>query len=398
MMLSSELTTSLGIELKWLTDTTFSCRFCVLTKNKNSLTITSKKVVEGSLSTVIESLPRNYPVALTLSGKGTLHKVIHTENDPDAAQVLKNAFPGVEENDFHCQVFTDEGVSLVSIVRKSITDPLLDKLERAGIKIYNLTVGAGVTTHIWPQLSIRHKEMRFDGHMFTLSESKTLLNYSASPEFKHELPVKIGDEAIAENMIVAYAAAFQLMLHDRLSVIAANTETVQAAFEKFLEQAKLKKQLLVMTFGLFFLLLISFLLFSYYNAENSRLVREVGTQTASADHTELLQRHIAENEYLMKRLGWNGGYNYGYLLNELGSSAPNRLVLTNVLMNDYKTDQEKQLMEPNIRIKGTTDNLAAVNNWIFILKEKPWVKTVRLVQYQQEAESELYEFNLLLTY
>lgn len=100
----------------------------------------------------------------------------------------------------------------------------------------------------------------------------------------------------------------------------------------------------------------------------------------------------------MKRLGWNGGYNYGYLLNELGSSAPNRLVLTNVLMNDYKTDQEKQLMEPNIRIKGTTDNLAAVNNWIFILKEKPWVKTVRLVQYQQEAESELYEFNLLLTY
>ncbi|MBB6273352.1 hypothetical protein HDF26_003812 [Pedobacter cryoconitis] len=386
------------MELKWLTDTTFSCRFCVLTKTKNSLTITSKKVVEGSLSAVIESLPRNYPVALTLSGKGTLHKIITAEAGLNAEQALKHAFPGVEEDDFYAQLFTDEGISLVSIIRKSMADPLLDKLTRAGIKIYNLTVGAMVTANVWTQLNVYSKEILFDGHLFSLSETKTLLNYSAHPDSKNEAPVKIGDEAIAENMIVAYAAAFQLILHDRLLMVAADVDTIQTAFKNFLEQAKLKRQFMVLIFSLFFLLLISFLLFSYYNSENSRLVREVGTQTASADHTEFLQRHISENEYLMKKLGWNGGYNHGYLLNELGSSAPNRLILKNILMNDYKTDQEKQSMEPNIRITGTTDNLAAVNNWIFILKEKPWVKTVRLVQYQQEAESELYQFNLLLTY
>lgn len=397
-MLSSELTTSLGIELKWLTDTTFSCRYCVLTKNKNSLTIDTKKVVEGSLSTIIESLPRNYPVALVLSGKGTLHKIINAEDGSGGEQMLKHAFPGVEENDFYSQVFTDEKISLVSIVRKSVADPLLEKLERAGVKIYNLTVGAIVTTQVWPQLNIVNKEIRFDGHSFSLSESKTLLNYSANPDFKHELPLKIGDENIPENIIIAYAAAFQLMLHERLLLVTTNSERIQTAFRKFLEQAKLKKQLMVLTFSLFFLLLTSFLIFSYYNSENSRLVREVGNQTASADHSELLQRHIAENEYLMKRLGWNGGYNYGYLLNELGSSAPNRLVLKSILMNDYKTDEEKRNMEPNIRVTGTTDNLAAVNNWIFILKEKPWVKTVKLVQYQQEAESDLYQYNLLLTY
>ncbi|MBB5649144.1 PilN domain-containing protein [Pedobacter cryoconitis] len=397
-MLSSELTTSLGIELKWLTDTTFSCRYCVLTKNKNSLTINTKKVIEGSLSTIIESLPRNYPVALALSGKGTLHKIINTEEGAGDGQMLKHAFPGVEADDFYSQVFADETIALVSIVRKSVADPLLEKLERAGVKIYNLTIGAVVTTQIWPQLAIVNKEIRFDGHSFTLSENKTLLDYNTNPDFKNELLLKIGDENIPENIIVAYAAALQLILHERLSLVSTNSATVQIAFIKFLEQAKLKKQLMVLTFGMFFLLLISFLMFSYYNSENSRLVREVGNQTASADHSELLQRHIAENEYLMKRLGWNGGYNYGYLVNELGSSAPNRLVLKSILMNDYKTDEEKRNMEPNIRITGTTDNLAAVNNWIFILKEKPWVKTVKLVQYQQEAESDLYQYNLLLTY
>lgn len=397
-MLSAELTTSLGIELKWLTDTTFSCRYCVLTKNKNSLTISAKKVVEGSLSTIIESLPRNYPVALVLSGKGTLHKIISIENGSDSEQMLKHAFPGVEEHDFYSQIFTDESISLVSIIRKSMADPLLEKLERAGVKIYNLTVGAMVTTQIWPQLNIVNKEIRFDGHSFSVSESKALLNYSVNPDFRQELPFKIGDENVPENIIVAYAAAVQLILHDRLALVTTNSDAIEISFKTFLEQARLRKQLMVLTFGLFFLLLISFLIFSYYNSENSRLVREVGNQTASADHSELLQRHIAENEYLMKRLGWNGGYNYGYLLNELGSSAPNRLVLKSIQMNDYKTDEEKRNMEPNIRVTGTTDNLAAVNNWIFILKEKPWVKTVKLVQYQQEAESDLYQYNLLLTY
>ena len=397
-MLSAELTTSLGIELKWLTDTTFSCRYCVLTKNKNSLTISAKKVVEGSLSTIIESLPRNYPVALVLSGKGTLHKIINTEDGSDSGQMLKHAFPGLEEHAFYSQIFTDESISLVSVVRKSVADPLLEKLERAGIKIYNLTVGAIVMTQIWPQLNIVNKEIRFDGHFFNVSDSKALLNYSVNPDFRQELPFKIGDENVPENIVVAYAAAVQLILHDRLALVTTNSDAIEISFRTFLEQARLRKQLMVLTFGLFFLLLISFLIFSYYNSENSRLVREVGNQTASADHSELLQRHIAENEYLMKRLGWNGGYNYGYLLNELGSSAPNRLVLKSIQMNDYKTDEEKRNMEPNIRVTGTTDNLVAVNNWIFILKEKPWVKTVKLVQYQQEAESDLYQYNLLLTY
>jgi len=397
-MLSAELTTSLGIELKWLTDTTFSCRYCVLTKNKNSLTISAKKVVEGSLSTIIESLPRNYPVALVLSGKGTLHKIINTEDGLGSGQMLKHAFPGLEEHAFYSQIFTDESISLVSVVRKSVADPLLEKLERAGIKIYNLTVGAIVMTQIWPQLNIVNKEIRFDGHFFNVSDSKALLNYSVNPDFRQELPFKIGDENVPENIVVAYAAAVQLILHDRLALVTTNSDAIEISFRTFLEQARLRKQLMVLTFGLFFLLLISFLIFSYYNSENSRLVREVGNQTASADHSELLQRHIAENEYLMKRLGWNGGYNYGYLLNELGSSAPNRLVLKSIQMNDYKTDEEKRNMEPNIRVTGTTDNLAAVNNWIFILKEKPWVKTVKLVQYQQEAESDFYQYNLLLTY
>ena len=397
-MLSAELTTCLGVELKWLTDTNFSCRFCLLTKNKNEITITSKKVIEGSLSTVIESLPRNYPVALTLSGKGTLHKIISAEGNADNGQLIKQAFPAVEENDFYVQAFTETNIAFVSIIRKSLADPLLEKLERAGIKVYNLSIGAAVTSQVWPLLNISQPEIRFDGHFFSLSAGKTMVNYSFQAEFKSEIQLKIGDENIAEHMIVAYATAFQLLLHERLALVTANAERIHTAFEKFLEQAKLKKQLLIIVFSLFFLLLLSFILFSYYSSENSRLLRVVGSQTASVDRSEQLKQHISENEYLMKQLGWNGGYNYGYLLNELGSSAPNRLVLQSTLMNDYKTDEEKKNMVPNIRITGTTDNLAAVNNWIFILKEKPWVKTVKLVQYQQEAESELYQFNLLLTY
>jgi len=397
-MLNPELNTGLGIELRWLTDTTFSCRFCLLTRQKNALTITAKKVTEGSLAAVIDTLPKNYPVTLCLSGKGTLHKVISADESLTEEQAFKNAFPGVETSEFYSQVSTEENVSFVSIVRKQLADPLLDTMERAGLKVYNLTLGPAVSAQIWSQLNIYGDTLSFDGHRFNLAADKTLLSYTYNTEFKNDFPVKIGEEVIAEENLVAYASAFQLLLHDKLELIKANADTINLSFKGFLEQGKLKQQGMILIFGVFFLLLISFLVFSSYNAENAELGLKVGSHTADLDNTELLKQNIAENEYLLKQLVWNGGYNYGYLLNEIGSSAPARLALKSTLMNDFKTDEEKLAMQPNIKITGTTDNLTAVNNWIFILKEKPWVKAVKLLQYQQDTESEQYQFSLLLTY
>ncbi|WP_199137837.1 hypothetical protein [Pedobacter sp. ASV12] len=397
-MLFDGLNTVLGVELHSLGDNSYSCRFCQLAKKDNELHIESNKVIEGPLHKVLESLPKNFPVALTLTGRGIIHKNMQVATDTLPEQVIQQAFPSIEVKDFYVQSYVQGNNALGSIIRRQGVDELLDKLGRAGLKVLMLSLGGIVTAPIWPQLNIYSTEMRFAGHGFVLTAERHFMSYSAEAGLKHDFQVKIEQELIPEENILAYASAFQLVLHEKLTPILANVERVNSAFSDFLGNASLKKKALIFLFGLFGLLLISFGLFSYYNQENAKLAQQVGAQTASADQTDLLQKNIASNEYLLKQLHWNGGYNYGFLLNEIGKSMPRQLSLHEVAVNDFKTDAEKAERQPSIKILGSTDNLTAVNNWIFVLKEMPWVKSAKLLKYQEDQETTAYQFSLIITY
>ncbi|TKC04532.1 hypothetical protein FA048_19525 [Pedobacter polaris] len=392
------LNTVLGIELVMMAENHFSCRLCLLIKKNNSLSIEHVKLVEGNLSNIIAAIPKNHPVALSLSGKGILHKNIQAANGVDGNQIFQNAFPSIEQQEFYVQQFNQVQCFAVSIMRKQTVDELLDKLKRAGLKIYMLSFGGLVINHIWAQLNIYDTAIQVDHHSFALNSDKEFLSYSYGAAIKNEFPIKIAQETIPEEHIVAYASAFQLMLYDKLEIVLANVTKINDDFSSFMANEKLKKRGLVFLFSVFGLLLLSFLLFSYYNQENARLAQQVGAQTANADQVELMKMNIATNEALLKQLNWNTGYNYGFVLNEIGLSTPKQLQLQDLVMNEYKTEQEKLDRIPSIKITGTTDKLTAVNNWIFVLKEKPWVKSVKLLKYQEDPETTAYQFNLLITY
>jgi hypothetical protein len=392
------LDTVLGIELVMLGENHFSCRLCLLTKKNDSLSIVNTKLVEGNLSVVIAAIPTKQLIALHISGKGIIHKNLQVADGNDEKQLFQKAFPSVEQTAFYVQHFNEGQCFLVSIMRKQIVDELLDKLKRAGLKIYMLGFGGLVINHIWSQLNIYDTAIQIDHHSFTLNGNKEFLSYAYGEATKNEYPIKLGQEVVAEELIVAYASAFQLMLHDQLATVFADVPAVNDSFSETLANERLKKKGLVFLFSIFGLLLLSFLLFSYYNGENARLAQQVGAQTASADQVAALKMNVATNEALLKQLNWNTGYNYGFILNEIGQSTPRQLQLQELLVNDYKTEQEKLERIPIVKITGTTDNLTAVNNWIFVLKEKSWVKSVKLLKYQEDQELASYQFNLLITY
>ncbi len=396
-MLFDVLDKVLGVELHALGDT-YSCRFCLLAKKDNELHIEINKVIDGPIHKVLEGLPKNVPVALTLTGRGIIHKNIQVDAATLPEQIIQQAFPAIELKDFYVQSYVHGNNALASVIRKQGVDELLDKLDRAGLKVYMLSLGGIVTAPIWPQLNIYSTEMHFAGHGFVLTAERHFMSYSAEAGLKNDFQVKIEQELIPEEHIVAYASAFQLILHQKLNPILANAENVNHAFADFLGNAALKKKALLFLFGLFGILLISFGLFSYYNQENAKLAQQVGAQTASADQIDMLQKNIAGNEYLLKQLNWNGGYNYGFLLNEIGKNMPRQLSLHEVAVNDFKTDAEKAERQPSIKILGSTDNLTAVNNWIFVLKEMPWVKSAKLLKYQEDQETTAYQFSLIITY
>lgn len=397
-MLGAAFTKVLGFTLHHHGDNQFGGRYCELERKGNEIQIGEKKTVEGNLVKILESLPRKMPVALVLSGKGIIHKNMEiADGEEDAEKNFRLVFPSIDANDFFVQQHHHEKNYVLSIARKDWVQELLEKLKRAGIEVCRLSFGGVVALHILPQLNVYGEEVQLDGHQFVMM-GKSFQSYAYKAEAKSAFPLKVGQQAIDEEMVLAYAAAFQLLLSDKLAPIVAEVPAVNNGFDQLVGTALWKKRALIFLGGLFALLLLSFTLFSHFNQENEKLLREVGAQTASADQMDLLKQQISKQEHLLKQLAWNGGYNYGFLVNEIGKSMPRALSLISLSINDFKTEEEKTDRKPNVKIKGTTANLTAVNNWIFVLREKSWVKSAKLVKFQEDPENDNYQFDILISY
>lgn len=397
-MFSGGLPKVLGVGLCHDGDQQYRLSYIVLERKGNELQVIAKKSLAGNLSKVLEALPRSLPLAMAFSGKGVIHKNISiTAEGADSDKLFREAFPSIAAQDFFIQSYLGETQGCLSIVRREMVQELLDKFKHAGLDIYQFSLGGLAVLNVLPQLNSYGEQLQFDGHQFTLS-NKQFAAYKYQEGIVSSYPIKVGEEQLAEDLLLAYSAAFQLLLHDKVAPILAEVEQVNQRFDQFSKNSRWKKIGMFFLFGLFALLLISFVLFSHYNQLNEKLLREVGAQTASADQMELLGQNIAKQEKLLKQLTWNGGYNYGFLVHEIGSTMPRPLTLLSLAMNDFKTEQEKLERLPNIRIKGSTANLTAVNNWIFVLREKTWVKSAKLLKFQEEQDSERYQFEIIMTY
>ncbi len=388
----------LGVELVMLANNQLSCNYCLLSKKQHTLNIQSTKSITGNLSQVLDAIPKQQPIALVLSGKGIIHKNLQVATGLAENQIFQQAFPSVEPSEFYSQQFNQGPNFTLSLIRKQVVDELLDKCQRAGLSIYSLSLGGLVSSHIWAQLNCYDQTLQLDTHAFTLNEEKQLLNYTYGIAVVPAFPIKVVQQPIPATNIIAYAAAFQLILHEQLTVIMAHVPAVHNGFASLMADHKLKQRGLVFLGVIFVLLLISFSLFSYYNQENAQLAGVVGSQTANSTQLEVMKTNIANNEALLKQLNWNGGYNYGFLVNEIGRSMPKQLQLQALQINVYQTEQEQKDRLAKIKLIGTTTNLTAVNNWIYVLKEKPWVKSVQLLKYQESPETADYLFNLLIIY
>jgi len=388
----------LGVELKFLKDNRISCRFSLVMRQGDLVDIVQEKQLEGTLVEVLQVLPKQHPIALNITGKGLLNKKLPILDDSNVDALFHQAFPGVDRNDFHIQKVFGANNGLISIIRKQIVDELLGKMLRAGLVIYSFSLGAMVSSVIWPQLNSYGQELKFDGHFFKLDENREFLSYENGQAYQSQFPVKVGETPIDQQLILAYASAFQLLLHDRLLQVRADVAVVNVAFDNFIFNSHLQKKTKYFIFSLFGMLLLSFLLFSHYSEKNAQLMSSLGAKSADADQAAILQKNILDNETLLKRLNWNGGYHHGFLLTELGSSLPMQLRLNELSINDYKSDKEKPEHIPLIRILGSSNDPLRVNNWIFELKKKPWVKSVALLKFQEDRAQEQYQFTLNITY
>lgn len=399
--LSADITACTGAEVNIQSDGTYTIRLLDLFLRKKLVQIEKKKEYKVSMAE-IATLKVNGPIAVTLTGRGVLLKKTPAV-EHITAQSLRHLFPDFKLTEFYIQHFKSGNNSFIAFIRKEIADPVLAALKKQGAEIMTLSLGPFVVDQVLPQLNNYSGELNFDGHKIILNEEKEWVEYNYSAELVPGFDLKIDIERIEDEFLLSYATAFQLILHDRLDLIGVEVAQFSEALTEYTSKLKFKRNGAIILCTLFILLFINFFIFSFYNAENQTLAGRAGQQSSVFSNRQKLETDIKEKEVLVQRLGWNNGHRYSFLCDQIGQTIPESIILSELSVNFVKDKKisplkKEEAEKGSIRISGQSANMYVINDWIYALKSRSWVKAVQVEKYATDDQKQKQVFTLLVTY
>lgn len=395
------LSNSAGAEVFIKADGSFELRLLRISLKASQLLVEHKKEYTVTLDKILpEELEE--PLAITLTGRGVLIKKTG-KLDLLTEQNLQHLFPNLKLAEFYVQHFVSGGTSFVAIVRREIADAVLNAFKKRGAKVMLMSLGPFVTDQVLAQLNIYSGNLNFDGHQLSLDPEKQWLDYTYTLGANAGFTLKIDIEVMPEQFVLAYASAFQLLLHERLDLIAVENEGLAGQLAEYSARLKFKRKGMLVLAGIFGLLLLNFLVFSHYNAANEEMAGRAGQQSSVTVNKEKMEMELKEKEAMVKNLGWNKGLPYAYLCDQLGQTVPASITLTEMTVNNLLSTGssllKETLAEPfTIRLKGQAENVYVLNDWMYVLKQKPWVKKVQLEKYLMDEQQQTQVFTLILNF
>lgn len=399
--LQTTLASCSGAEVQLLGDGSYRVRLVELARHKKLIEIVSKQEFSGGLPDIIKGKVSG-PLALSITGKGVLIKKTK-RLDHISEQSLQHLFPQLKLGEFYLQHFVGEEFSFIGLIRKEIADAIIAAFKELNIPILMLSLGPFIVDQIIPQLNSYGTALSFDGHQVLLSEEKLWTDYTYHPDAKSQFPIKVDIEVIPEQFLLAYATAFQLMLNTQLDLIAVEDEAIQENLQELSAQLKFQKHGGFALLAFFVLLLANFLLLGFYNSENEALSGKLGQKSDVVENRQKLEDEVKVKERLVQKLGWNKGYRYAYLSDQIGQTLPLGIKLDELQINplwEIRAGLTGDIQQDfaSIRIKGQTKSVNAINDWIYLLKDKKWVKEVKLEKYTVDDQKQAQVFTLHLTY
>lgn len=405
MKLSLDLNQGLGscagAEVHLNQDGSYDVRLVKLLLNKKLIKIEAKKCYVGSAAMIADFVLEE-PLAVTLTGKGVLIKKT-ARFEEVSTNTLQHLFPALKLEEFYVQHFPSGTHSFVTIIRREIADAVISVFKKHGAEVMMLSLGPFPVDQVIPQLNVYGEKLNFDGHELKFNEEKEWIEYNYSFENKSEFLLKIDIETIPQEYLLAYATAFQLILNDKLDVVEVTSEKIKHNLSLLLAGLKFKFYGSVMIMFFFVLLMINFLILSIYNSRNEELVSKAGKQSYIFENRTKLEKDVKEKELLVKKLGWNKGYKYSFLCDQIGSTLPKEVTLDELQINALsgkKTGliKDTPLELGTMKISGYTNSVYAINEWLHELKQKNWVKEIKLEKYAADDQRQTQVFTILLKY
>ncbi|WP_256014111.1 PilN domain-containing protein [Desertivirga xinjiangensis] len=383
-------------------DNSIDLSACKIQRHRNRLDFVKKVSGLKSLNDLSDYFSKEANIALNLNGKGVLHKQIENTSVLTSLQFAQS-FPGANMNDFYIQNFRSGLRSFISVIRKTEADRWLTLCSNLGLNPLMLSLGPFPVHMIAPQLNVYGDTLIFDGHLIIRTEELDWESYRYDRSLHAPFPLKIENEVLEEQLLLAYSSAFQLLFAHFAETVQAHVPQLDKDFKLLISSKRTKVAVAGALLAFFVILLINSVVLWSVNAENRELSNRVNRSVFGTREHAALAGLIKSKEAQLQELGWNGHYNKAVLIDQLALNLPdevswNELAINPLDLTGSRNLQQVLFNDRTIKITGSSKRIVPVNNWMSELEKIPWVRMVKLESYTYNQESETGEFVLLINF
>ncbi|MES2813134.1 MAG: hypothetical protein V4670_11740 [Bacteroidota bacterium] len=355
--------------------------FHVLTikKSGSKITILAKRTFK-TFEELKSKIDLKLPILLVVDGKGVLNKKIDFNEEADI-----NWQKNIDYNSIYFTSYKTEKSSFISFCRKNTVDEIINNFKKNSLQLIDIYIGSFLSALLYN--SIEEKTIS-SSDLELEFEDGLLVDFVKGNDASVQKKYTIGSDVIYNYELPLYGSLLHFFIKPK------NVEKTQSSSLN-VEEVIYKKAFnffgLFMLIGFLTSLLVSYLLIQYYGAKNNDLNLQNTYSNQSYQKIINLEKEKEEKINIINQSGtFSNKYLsfYGYAISKDVPKAIS-LVELNIFPSGKEIKAEKKInFESNtIRVKGTTLNEDALNDWLIKVKQNNWIKNFEIVSLKKDKNN-----------
>lgn len=379
-------------------DTGVSYYYSVLQKKKNAISVSDS----GKTSNISDILKLSKkivaPISIVITGKGVIiKKILFSENDSLALKDLtKQYLPTIQPEEFYIQFYKSSHQSgHLSICRKEQVNELVRQFSQEKSECVNIYIGPLVVNALSVITSAYNK---LSASVYQLGLVNGVIETIQPFNSNDIVPLQADDFKVEVGQLISFASGFSYLTQQTI-FISENGE-ITSLSSKHAEKLKLKIVLLVFIAFLFLISVINSLLFFRKFEEDNLLKTELNLYESKHEKITQLLNNYQKKKTLIEQAGIFDHKKLSVYADKIAASLPQDIVLRELHFNPEEGEAEEDSLinfsENQLIIKGNCHKSLLLNEWINVLKNQDFIKSVNLENFRFNSEEHLPNFVLKL--
>lgn len=335
----------------------------------------------GSMDKVSKEIQKGAMLFLTINTSKVLRKHVDVDAPTNPEQLVVQAFPNLELENFHYQSEEISSGKIVSICKKDYLKQLLEPLNRLGIFPFQVQLGITPVFHIMDYLD----QQMVKGSNFKLTNDGGI---ETTQEIFNE-KVEINGLSIASTNLISFA---QIVGYLSKTGIKGSLVDSNAGLENDFKNQRVFNLGLRTALGIFLgILLVNFLLFSHYQKKIQSLEATYALEHVQVNNLQALEERVSLKE--KKFVGIIGAANSktSFFFDRIAMQIPNSVQLQQMVyqpkLKPVRESKKIELDEGGILISGAVQNKAEFVQWIDSLEQQDWIGRTEIISYEYLSKS-----------